>query len=258
MSFKDFAKRLADAKDAFKEGREGRGDGMVPASIGKHIVRGHSVEFVVKDKTPVVYIKAVIVHSEVPSDVGLMIMDRHEILERKGTAKASGKPYHITVADCFAKICTVLQKLGYKTDQLEFAELEEVGEDIAKNQPACKITISENGDYKRIQWQKFVEDDELPMIEDVMESDDDDSDDDVEDSDDDSDDDSDEDSDDDDLDDDEDVEPVKGDTVTAQPKGTKVSGEYLITSVNKAKQTCTLSRVKDDREFKLQPWSVIA
>ena len=131
-----------------------------------------------------------------------------------------------------------------------------------------------------VRWGKFIEDDELPSLEDVLEDEDeeedgeeddaDDGDDDAgdeEDSDDDQsdDDDADEDQEDDDEEDEEDdddgddeFEPVvRGTTVTAKPGRAKKSAKYKVKSSNKSKQTCTLIRISDKREFKDQPWSCV-
>ena len=127
-----------------------------------------------------------------------------------------------------------------------------------------------------VRWGKFIEDDELPSLEDVLEDEDeegeeeeDDDDDDTdeeesddEESDDDEDGDDDQEDDDDDEedeeDDDEEVEPVvRGTTVTAKPGRAKKASKYKVKSSNKSRQTCTLIRVSDKREFKDQPWSCV-
>ena len=220
------------------------------------------------------------VESEDEDDVGLKIAEFISFAEKSGTK--NGKKWKITEEDNFASLCTALQSFGIDTSELEFDELEEVAESLAEDQPACNATVVEKKGYMNVRWGKYIEDDELPSLEDVLEddeeevdgeeeddaddddddageedsdddqSDDDDADDDQEDDDDD------EDEEDDDDDDEGDSEPVvRGTTVTAKPGRAKKSAKYKVKSSNKSKQTCTLIRISDKREFKDQPWSCV-
>ena len=270
-NFAAFSKKLKNGEDALNKGRKGR-KGFIEVEAGSYATRFQSLEFGANDKGPYSKLTSVVVESEDADDVGLKIAEFISFAEKSGTK--NGKKWKITEEDNFANLCTSLQSFGIDTSELEFEELEEVAESLAEDQPACNATVVEKGGYMNVRWGKFIEDDELPSIEDVLEDDeeeedgeeeeedDDDSDDsDEEDSDDDeSDDEEYEDDDDDDDDDDEEdeAEPVvRGTTVTAKPGRAKKASKYKVKSSNKSKQTCTLIRISDKREFKDQPWSCV-
>ena len=259
--------KLKKSKKAFEEGRAGRSGGMVNLTIDqKCIVRLQSLGLDVSDDgVPYVQFNTVCVSSEIDDDIGNTASQRFNIKELKGKSKKTGKDYHITEADCFAQICTALQKFGYETDELELEELEELAETVSEEQPACQVTPIEKGDFVNLKFNKFIDDDDLPGIEDVSDvSDEEDEEDEDEEDDDEMEDEEDTDEDDEeeyeDADEDEDEEnliPTKGDTVSAKPKGTKKYEDCIVKTVSKAKETCTLKRERDDKLFKDVPWYVI-
>ena len=278
-NFSAFSKKLKNGEDALNKGRKGR-KGFIEVEVGSYATRFQSLEFGANDKGPFTKLTSVVVESEDEDDVGLKIAEFISFAEKSGKNK-DGKKWKITEEDNFANLCTSLQSFGIDTSELEFDELEEVAESLAEDQPACNATVVEKKGYMNVRWGKFIEDDELPSLEDVLEDEDeeedgeeeddaDDGDDDAgdeEDSDDDQsdDDDADEDQEDDDEEDEEDdddgddeFEPVvRGTTVTAKPGRAKKSAKYKVKSSNKSKQTCTLIRISDKREFKDQPWSCV-
>ena len=277
-NFSAFSKKLKNGEDALNKGRKGR-KGFIEVEAGSYAVRFQSLEFGANDKGPFSKLTSVVVESEDEEDVGLKIAEFISFAEKSGTK--NGKKWKITEEDNFANLCSSLQSFGIDTSELELGELEEVAEALAEDQPACNVTVVEKGGYTNVRWGKYIEDDELPSLEDALDDEDDeeyeDSDDEEDDDDggDDSDageeldDDESDDEDDDDVDDEdeedeedddenEDDEPVvRGTTVTAQPGRTKKSGKYKVKSSNKSKQTCTLIRISDKREFKDQPWSCV-
>ena len=280
-NFSAFSKKLKNGEDALNKGRKGR-KGFIEVEAGSYAARFQSLEFGANDKVPFSKLTSVVVESENEDDVGLKIAEFISFAEKSGTK--NGKKWKITEEDNFANLCSSLQSFGIDTSELELGELEEVAEALAEDQPACNVTVVEKGGYTKVRWGKYIEDDELPSLEDALDDEEDeeyeDSDDEEED-DDDGDDDSDageEESDDDDESDDEDEddaedeeyedeeddgdededEPVvRGTTVTAKPGRAKKSSKYKVKSSNKSKQTCTLIRISDKREFKDQPWSCV-
>jgi hypothetical protein len=263
MATKDFFKKLKGAEDDFQKGREGRPQ-MINLEDGKYVFRFHSLELDVNQQgNPYAQINSVVVNAENDDDLGQLAKTRIDIVDRKGDK--NGKKWHISIADCFSEICTVLQAYGADTSELEISDLDDLGEQLAEEQPAAKGEVKTNaGGYKKIKWGKPVDDDDLPTIEDVYEDDDDDVDDEDEVDDDqdneepdDSDDDDDDDNDSDDDDDDDLEPPAKGDEVQAKPKGTRKFEDYTVKTSNKAKELCTLVRDRDDKEFKNVPWSLI-
>lgn len=257
---KSFFSKLKKSKDAFEEGRKGRTGGMVQLQTGPAIVRLQSVDLDVNDdKQPYVQFNTVCVSSENEDDIGQTASQRVVIRELKGTSKKTGKPYHITIAECFAQICTILQKFGFETEEIELEELAEIAEAAAEEQPACSIEVVEKGEYLNILFKKQIDDDDLPSIDDVFEAEeeDDDDDSDEEESEDDDEEEIDEEEDGDDEDEEEPYVPSKGDTVSAKPPKTKKYEDYTVKTVSKAKETCTLVRDRDDKEFKNVPWDVI-
>ena len=274
-NFAAFSKKLKNGEDALSKGRKGR-KGFIEVEAGSYAVRFQSLEFGANDKGPFTKLTSVVVESEDDDDVGLKIAEFISFAEKSGTK--NGKKWKITEEDNFANLCTSIQAFGIDTSELEFEELEEVAESLAEDQPACNATVVEKGGYMNVRWGKFIEDDELPSLEDILEDDE------EEDGDDDEEDDADEDdtdeeesddneSDNEDEDDDgeyedeeddeeddgdeEDEPVVRGTTVTAKPGRAKKSSKYKVKSSNKSKQTCTLIRISDKREFKDQPWSCV-
>ena len=269
---KNFLKKLGKAKKAFSKARSVKagGNDMVLVSPGRRIVRLQSVKFDVnKNDVPYVMFNTVCVSSDNEGDIGQPAKAMINIESRSGTSKA-GKEYSISEQDCFERICKNFQNFGYDTDDLDLEDLVELAEQVAEDQHAAQITIKDSNGFLNLYVNKFVEDENLPSIEDVVEeSDDVPFDDDEEDEDDDDDlvDDDEEESDDDDEyedaededdeDEDEDFEPAKGMSVSAKPKGTKRTSEYKVSTVSRAKQTCTLIRERDDKKFVSVPWELI-
>ena len=273
-NFSAFSKKLKNDEDALNKGRKGR-KGFIEVEAGSYAARFQSLEFGANDKGPYSKLTSVVVESEDQDDIGLKIAEFISFAEKSGVK--NGKKWKITEEDNFANLCTALQSFGIDTSELELDELQEVAESLAEDQPACTVRVVEKGGYMNVKWGKFIEDDELPSLEDVLEDEDeeedgeeeDDDDDDTheeesddEESDDDEDGDDDQEDDDDDEedeeDDDEEVEPVvRGTTVTAKPGRAKKASKYKVKSSNKSRQTCTLIRISDKREFKDQPWSCV-
>ena len=264
-NFSAFSKKLKNGEDALSKGRKGR-KGFIEVEAGSYATRFQSLEFGANDKGPYSKLTSVVVESEDEDDVGLKIAEFISFAEKSGTK--NGKKWKITEEDNFANLCTALQSFGIDTSELEFDELEEVAESLAEDQPACNVRVVEKGGYMNVRWGKYIEDDELPSLEDVLEDDEEEEEDgDGEEDDDDSDDDDsgeeesdDDESDDEEYEDDEEDEAelvVRGTTVTAKPGRAKKASKYKVKSSNKSKQTCTLIRVSDKREFKDQPWSCV-
>ena len=272
-NFSAFSKKLKNGEEALNKGRKGR-KGFIEVEAGSYAARFQSLEFGANDKGPYSKLTSVVVESEDQDDIGLKIAEFISFAEKSGVK--NGKKWKITEEDNFANLCTALQSFGIDTSELELDELQEVAESLAEDQPACTVRVVEKGGYMNVKWGKFIEDDELPSLEDVLEDEDeegeeeeDDDDDDTdeeesddEESDDDEDGDDDQEDDDDDEedeeDDDEEVEPVvRGTTVTAKPGRAKKASKYKVKSSNKSRQTCTLIRISDKREFKDQPWSCV-
>lgn len=272
MSKKDFFKKLNKSKAAFEKGREAKRGGMIDVPAGDYTVRLHSIELDTADTKagkgiPYVQFVAVVVAAEDDDHIGGMVRHREYINESSGTNDKGA--WKITEADCFANICKTLQSFGVETSELELDDLEQLAEELPEEQPACRIKVVEKGQYLNVWFNAQVDPEELnlPEIDDVLddeEEDDDepeaDDDDDSEDDDDDEQDEEDDEEEDDEEEEDEDdepVEPEKGETVKAKPKGTKKAENYEVIRVNKSKQTVALKRVRDDKQFKDQPWDVI-
>jgi hypothetical protein len=268
MGTKEFLKKVKKAKEQWEEGRSGRTGGLIEVDNGKYIVRGRGVTLDVNDDdVPYVQIDTIVVNADNEDDVGLRIGYRENIKHMSGTiegGKRDGETWEITEADQFANICSALKSLGFETDNMDLEDLADVGDQMAEEQPACRVTVKTNRkDYKYIVWGKPVDDESLPAIEDLVEDEEEEDEEDVE-EDEDVEDDEEEESDDDQYDEEEeddeeedDWEPVKGDEYEAQPKGTKVVATYTVTSINKRKKTCSLKRKKDGRLYKDQSWDVI-
>lgn len=285
MSKKDFFAKLktAKAQEAFREGRAGRGGGFIEVEDGDYVVRFESMELdVTEDGTPYVHINTIVVQAEDNDDLGLRAAQRNQIKAMSGVvdkpgSKNHGKEWEITEAHQFAEVCTALIGFGVETDEMEVADLDEVGTRLEEEQPACRIKVKTNKkDFKYIVWGKFIEDDDIPAIEDVLdEEDDEEGDDDAGDEE--STDDGDGDSGDDegsegsdDGDEPEEEEggdedggdeplppPKKGEELDAQPARTQKVEKYKVKSVNTKAETCTLTRLRDKKEFKAVPWDKI-
>ena len=271
-NFSAFSKKLKNGEEALNKGRKGR-KGFIEVEAGSYATRFQSLEFGANDKGPYSKLTSVVVESEDQDDIGLKIAEFISFAEKSGVK--NGKKWKITEEDNFANLCTALQSFGIDTSELELDELQEVAESLAEDQPACTVRVVEKGGYMNVKWGKFIEDDELPSLEDVLEDEDEEEEEDGEEEDDDDtdeeesddeesdddedreDDDDDEDEEDEEDDDEEDELVVRGTTVTAKPGRAKKASKYKVKSSNKSKQTCTLIRVSDKREFKDQPWSCV-
>jgi len=266
-NFSAFSKKLKNGEDALNKGRKGR-KGFIEVEAGSYATRFQSLEFGANDKGPFTKLTSVVVESEDEDDVGLKIAEFISFAEKSGTK--NGKKWKITEEDNFANLCTSLQSFGINTSELEFDELEEVAESLAEDQPACSATVVEKGGYMNVRWGKFIEDDELPSLEDVLEEEDEETGEEEEDLEDpeeeneegpeeyEDDPEEEDDPEDDPEEEEEDPEPVvRGTTVTAKPGRAKKSAKYRVKASNKSKQTCTLIRISDKREFKDQPWSCV-
>ena len=262
----DFLNLVDDAQDAFEKGKKGR-QGLVSVEDGKYIVRLYGIEISKVDKSQgkgqcmQVRFNTVVVQAENEDDLGSRVDQIFRIETRSGTK--NGKKWEIGAEQIIADISSVTSSFGYDISEAEnllvlFDIIEELEDE--ELEPACRIEVKTNaGGYKNVRFKKPVEDDDLSPISDVYEDDDEDEDDDdqVDDNDDndddqvdDDDDDNDDDDDDDDDDDVEDYIPSKKDVVIAKPKGTKKPLEYTVKTVNTKLQTCTLVRLKDNKEFK--------
>lgn len=257
MSRTDFFAALRNSKDAFKEGRSGRqGRSLIEAPNGDYVVRFQSADLDLdRDGAPVVLINTIVVHGEDQDSFGKRIAQRTVIKERRGINKndtkygKAGEEWVIPESRAFGDVCQVLQSFSVDTESMELVDLGDVVDQLAEDQPACRVTVGtkQNG-YSYVKWGTPVTDTEdLLEISDVTEespaSEDDEDDDD----------------DDDDEEDDSSVlvEPEKGETLTAQPDGTKSAEDYEVMTVNRTKEECTLKRVRDGRMYRKQPWGVI-
>ena len=246
-NFSAFSKKLKDADKALNKGRKGR-KGYIEVEPGKYATRFQSLEFGVKGSNGYTLLTSIVVEAEDDEDVGSRIAEYISFEEKSGTK--NGKNWKITEEDHFANLCTALIAFGIDTSELEMDDLEAVSETLAEDQPATSVTVTEKNGYMNVKWGKFIDDDELPSLEDVLEEDDDDDDD--------------QESDDDDGDDtdtdtesDDDGPVEKGQSVKAKlPRG-KSPVECTVKASNKSKQTCTLIRTKDKREFKDIDWSAV-
>ncbi len=265
MARKDFFKKLQKSKEAFEEGRKGRGGGMIEVGDGKYIVRAQSMELDVNDAGhPYVQINSIVVNSENESDFGARVGYRKDIVYRSGKYKQDnpvgkkGEKWEMTEADAFADICTALQSFGVETSDKELEDLAEVADVLAEEQPACRIEVkTKSSGWTDIKWGKPVDDADLPSIEDVIDDEEDEDEDDVEDEEDDVEDDEYSEEDEDEDEDDEDSPPEKGEEVVAKPTGTRKPEKFIVTNVNVKAETCSLKRERDKKLFKSQSWDVI-
>ena len=168
-NFSAFSKKLKNGEEALNKGRKGR-KGFIEVEAGSYAARFQSLEFGANDKGPYSKLTSVVVESEDQDDIGLKIAEFISFAEKSGVK--NGKKWKITEEDNFANLCTALQSFGIDTSELELDELQEVAESLAEDQPACNATVIEKKGYMNVRWGKFIEDDELPSLEDVLEDED--------------------------------------------------------------------------------------
>ena len=251
-NFSAFSKKLKNAEDALGKGRKGR-KGFVEVEPGRYTVRCQSLEFGVNGKIPFTHLNTIVVGSDNEEDLGLRVAERISFEEKSGVK--NGKSWKMTEEDFFAQLCTSIQAFGVDTSELEMDDLEALADSLAEDQPATSITVAEKNGYSRIKWGKFIEDDDLPSLEDVLDDDDEDEEEEDEE---DNEEEDDNDGEDEEEGEEEEDEPIeKDDLVMAKPPKTKVLAEYKVKSSNKGKKTCTLIRTKDSREYKDCPWECV-
>jgi cobalamin biosynthesis protein CobT len=281
-----FRKTLDKAQKSFDKGKKGR-QGLIHVDDGKYIVRLHSAQGLMVDgrqekgKVPCIRFNTVVVHSEDESDIGARVDAMYTIETLSG--EKDGKKWEISKDQVIADVTDALRSFGFDLgDSEDIGEIADAIEEIESENPesACRITVKTNkGGYKNVRFGKPVDDEDLPELEDIVDDDDEDiDDDDVDESDvedeeeeeeieeDDSDSDEEEEDDDEEEEEDEDDEeeeeedftPAKGAKVKAKPKGTTKTATYTVKTSNKTKETCTLVRVRDKKEFKNQSWDVVS
>lgn len=175
---KDFFKKLKGAEESWEKSKTAKPrNRMVEVDAGSYIVRLQSLELNggKGKQSPYVQFNTVVVHAENDDDLGKMIRKRINVEERKGTSK-KGEKYHITIGDCLDQVAVALQSFGVNTEELELDDLEQVSKDLAEDQPACKVKVSVSGDYTNVYLNDYVEDEDLPAIDDVRDEDESDSD----------------------------------------------------------------------------------
>jgi hypothetical protein len=186
MASKEFLAKMKSHAEAWSEakGAEQSG-GFVETPPGKYTVRLQRMLLDVTDdkaKVPFVQLDMVVVAGECE---GQMIRKRTRIEERNGIIKngdRKGEKWEQTVEDCLEEIARDLKGFSVETDELEIADLPSVADDLADEQPACRVEVKESkSGYLNVRIGKPVEDDDLPKIEDVMPEGNDDSDDDEDD-----------------------------------------------------------------------------
>lgn len=189
MASKEFLAKMKSHAEAWSEakGAEQSG-GFVEVPPGKYTVRLQKMTLDVTDdkaKVPFVQLDMVVVAGECE---GQMIRKRTRIEERSGIIKngdRKGEKWEQSIEDCLEEIARDLKGFSVETDELEIADLPSVADDLADEQPACRVEVKESkSGYLNVRIGKPVEDDDLPKIEDVMPEGDDDSDDDDDDDDD--------------------------------------------------------------------------
>lgn len=172
----------------------------------------------------------------------------------------NGKTINITAQDKFEQMCKQIQRLKIDTDcdpdeiEEQLEELIEEGTTVVlqaktNKKGFCNITIS-----KIVEDESAEDDDDEEEVEDDDEDDVDDEDDaEEEDEDAEEDEEDDEEEEEDDDEEDGDYEPAKGDDVEYKLGGKKATS-WVVTSVNKSKQTVSLKREKDGKVQKNVPW----
>jgi hypothetical protein len=274
MSSKEFLAKLKSHAEAWNEVKDAKqSGGFVEVPEGKYTIRLRAMVVDVTDdqaKVPFVQFDMVVVAGE---HEGSMVRKRVRIEKRGGIIKngeRKGEKWEQTIQDCLQEIARDLKGFNVETDDLEIADLPDVADDLSESQPACRVEVKDRNGYLNVRIGKPVEDDDLPSIDDILgdakqpskkEKEDEDEEEDEDEGEEESSesDESDEESDDEsDDDDDEDiVAPVKGETVTAKPKGTQKFEKFEVQTVNKSSQTCTLKRKQDGKVFKDVSWDVI-
>jgi len=176
MSKNDFFKKLKSAEAALEKAKSAkRSGGLVDVEDGAYIVRWHKSVADVSDKgVPRVLIETRVVQSPTSETaVGSRIAKYHNIEKRNGVYKSGpnkGEAWESTIEDCLANLCKDLQSFGVDTEEIEgMDDLQACLESLDQVNPACRTQVKTKGDYQNVYFGKFLDDDTIPTLEDVLE-----------------------------------------------------------------------------------------